>query len=61
VAGQSIYSYTLFLRGNIGIAGIVFKPSALSTLFGLNAFELTEERIDLFSMLTQDNRSGKFF
>jgi methylphosphotriester-DNA--protein-cysteine methyltransferase len=54
VAGLSIYTYKLTLRGNIGIAGIVFKPSALSTLFGLNAFELTEERIDLFSILPQD-------
>jgi len=54
VAGLSIYTYKLTLRGNIGIVGIVFKPSALSTLFGLNAFELTEERIDLFSILPQD-------
>lgn len=54
VAGLSIYSYKLTLTGDIGIVGIVFKPSALSTLFGLNAFELTEERIDLFSILPQD-------
>jgi AraC-like DNA-binding protein len=51
VAGLSLYSYKLFLNGRIGIAGIVFKPSALATLFGLNAYELTEERIDLFSIL----------
>lgn len=54
VAGLSIYSYKLSLQGKIGIAGIVFKPSALSTLFGLNAYELTEERPDLFSVLPQD-------
>ncbi len=54
VAGLSIYSYKLSLHGNIGIAGIVFKPSSLFTLFGLNAFELTEERADLFSILLQD-------
>jgi hypothetical protein len=54
VSGLSIYSYKLTLRGNIGIAGIVFKPSALTTLFGLNAFELTEERAGLFSLLPQD-------
>jgi len=54
VAGLSIYSYKLSMQGNIGIVGIVFNPSALSTLFGLNAFELTEERIDLFSVLSQD-------
>ena len=54
VAGLSIYSYKLSLKGRIGITGIVFKPSALSTLFGLNAYELTEERADLFSILPHD-------
>jgi AraC-like DNA-binding protein len=54
VAGLSVYSYKLSLKGKIGIAGIVFKPSALSTLFGLNAYELTEERTDLFSILPFD-------
>jgi len=54
VSGLSIYSYKLTLQGTIGITGIVLKPSALSTLFGLNAFELTEERKDLFSILPQD-------
>lgn len=51
VAGLSLYSYKLFLRGTIGIAGIVFKPAALSSLFGLPAFELTEERSDLLTLL----------
>jgi AraC-like DNA-binding protein len=53
VAGQSIYSYRLTLRGKIGIAGIVFKPAGLATLFGLQTFLLTEERIDLFKQLPQ--------
>ena len=47
VAGQSIYSYKLFLSGDISIAGIVFKPAGLATLFNLPVFEYTEERIDL--------------
>jgi len=47
VAGQSIYSYKLFLNGNISIAGIVFKPAGLATLFELPVYEYTEERIDL--------------
>lgn len=47
IAGQSIYSYTLTLPGVIGMAGIVFKPAALATLFGLAMFELVEERVDL--------------
>jgi AraC-like DNA-binding protein len=47
IAGQSIYSYQLFLNGNIYIAGIVFKPAALATLFHLPTYEYTEERISL--------------
>ena len=47
VAGQSIYSYKLSFHGNISIAGVVFKPAALATLFNLPTYEYTEERIDL--------------
>ena len=47
VAGQSIYSYKLFLSGPISSVGIVFKPAALATLFGLPTYEYTEERVDL--------------
>lgn len=47
VSGQAIYSYKLFLNGNISIAGIVFKPAALATLFNLQTFEYTEERVPL--------------
>ncbi|HEV8284473.1 MAG TPA: helix-turn-helix domain-containing protein [Chitinophagaceae bacterium] len=54
VSGQSIYSYKLSLNGVIGIAGIVFKPAALATFWGLESFEFTEERIDLFKTLPQD-------
>jgi AraC-like DNA-binding protein len=54
IAGQAIYSYKLSLTGNIGIAGIVFKPAALSTLFALDGFTFTEERTDLFTVLTQE-------
>jgi AraC-like DNA-binding protein len=54
IAGQSIYSYKLFLKESIGIAGIVLKPAALASVFGLDGFAFTEERIDLFSVLPQD-------
>ena len=47
ISGQSIYSYKLFLKGQIGIAGIVLKPAALASLFNLPAYELTEERVNL--------------
>jgi AraC-like DNA-binding protein len=50
IAGQSIYSYKLFLNGNISIAGIVFKPAGLATLFGLPVYEYTEERVDMNSV-----------
>jgi methylphosphotriester-DNA--protein-cysteine methyltransferase len=51
IAGQSIYSYKLFLNGTISLVGIVFKPAALATLFKLPMFEYTEERIDLRTAL----------
>ena len=47
ISGQSLYSYSLSLQGCIGIAGIVFKPAALATLFGLPMFEYVEERVPL--------------
>ncbi len=47
IAGQSIYSYNLFLSGRISIAGIVFKPTALSSIFNFPTYEYTEERIAL--------------
>ena len=47
VAGLSIYSYNLYLNGNISVAGIVFRPAGLATLFDLPVYEYTEERIDL--------------
>lgn len=54
LAGLSVYSYKLALKGNIGMAGIVLKPSALATLFELNGYELTEERPELFSVIPFD-------
>ena len=54
VSGQSIYSYKLFMERTIGIAGIVFKPAALATIFQLPVYEYTEERIDLYSVFKKD-------
>ncbi len=51
ISGQNTYSYKLFLSGNIHIVGIVLKPAALATFFGLEGFEFTEERIDLLKAL----------
>jgi methylphosphotriester-DNA--protein-cysteine methyltransferase len=54
ISGQSIYSYKLFLPGNIGQAGIVFKPAALATLFDLPMYDYTEERVDLYSVFKKE-------
>jgi len=54
IAGQSIYSYKLFLHGSISIAGIVFKPAALATLYDLPTYEYTEERIDLLKVFKKN-------
>lgn len=47
IAGQSIYSYKLFLNGRISLMGIVFKPAGLASLFNLSMYEFTEERISM--------------
>ncbi len=54
LAGQSIYSYKLFLQGSIGIAGIVLKPTALATLFRLPTFEYVEERMELCKIFSKE-------
>ena len=54
VSGQSIYSYKLFLKGRIGIVGIVFKPAALSTLFQMPVYEYVEERVDLYKVFRKE-------
>lgn len=50
ISGQNIYSYKLIFEGNIGIIGIVFKPAALNTIFGLPMFEYVERRVDLYEI-----------
>lgn len=47
LSGQSIYSYKLFLKGHISMAGIVLKPTALFSLFNLPVHEYVEERVPL--------------
>jgi AraC-like DNA-binding protein len=47
IAGQNIYAYTLTLPGIIGLAGIVFRPAAIATMFGLAMYEFVEERVEL--------------
>jgi AraC-like DNA-binding protein len=54
ISGQNIYSYSLYLKGCIGIAGIVFKPAALATIFNLPMCEYVEERIDLYKVFSKN-------
>lgn len=51
ITGQATGRYELSLSGTIGMVGVVFKPAALGTFFNLPMFELTEERLDLKSVL----------
>ena len=50
IAGQAIYSYKLYLKNKIFLAGIVLKPTALASLFQLPTYEYTEERVNLKSV-----------
>jgi AraC-like DNA-binding protein len=47
VSGQFTSNYTLFLRGRIGMAGIVLKPSALHNFFGVRMSSLVNARAPL--------------
>jgi len=53
LAGQSTKRYQLQLEGNIGMIGVVFKPAAVNTIFGLPMYEFSDERIDLSDVLGQ--------
>lgn len=54
IAGPSIYTYKLFLKESIGIAGIVFRPAALATIFGLPMYEYVEERVNLYKVFKKE-------
>lgn len=58
ISGQAIYSYKLFLNGNISMAGIVFKPAGLASLFNLPVYEFTEERIALGKVFKESIIAG---
>ncbi len=54
ITGQATKSYQLQLSGKIGMVGIVFRPAALNTLFGLPMYEFSDERICLMDVLGKD-------
>jgi AraC-like DNA-binding protein len=51
MTGQATKKYGLSLTGDLGMIGVVFKPSALYTLFGIPMYEFNDERIDLTDVL----------
>lgn len=54
MTGQATKSYQLQLQGRIGMVGIVFRPAAVHTIFGLPMYEFTNERLDLRSVLGKE-------
>lgn len=54
IAGQATKTYKLLLTGKIGMVGIVFRPTALNTLFGIQMYELNDERLDLRDVLGKE-------
>jgi AraC-like DNA-binding protein len=54
IAGQATKTYKLLLEGRIGMIGIVFRPAAINTLFGIQMYELNDERLDLRDVLGKE-------
>ena len=47
LAGQTQHDFTLSFDGVVDLVGIVFKPTAIRSLFSLPAYLYTEKRIEL--------------
>lgn len=54
ITGQATKSYQLRLEGKIGMVGIVFRPSAISSIFGLPMYEFVDTRHDLIAVLGKE-------
>ncbi|NBA85731.1 helix-turn-helix domain-containing protein [Emticicia sp. CRIBPO] len=54
ISGQSTRRYQLQIGGKLGMIGVVFKPSALNTLFGIPMFEITDERVEISQVLGRE-------
>lgn len=50
ISGQATRNYQLEIQGNFTQFGIVFRPTAIYQLFGISAFELTDQRFDLHDL-----------
>ncbi|NID11837.1 DUF6597 domain-containing transcriptional factor [Fibrivirga algicola] len=51
LTGQATRQYALQVTGHLGMAGIVFRPAGISSLFGWPMYEVTDERIPLTDVL----------
>ena len=51
VCGQEISNYTLHIHGEIGLIGIVMRPTTLYQILGLSMYAFTNERIALEEVL----------
>lgn len=56
LSGQFTTRYQLQLGGSIGMAGIVFKPSGMSSFFKVPMYELTGERLCFESIFGKDGK-----
>lgn len=54
ISGQSTKSYQLQIKGKIGMIGIVFRPAAINTLFGLPMYEFSNMRMNLNDVLGKE-------
>lgn len=54
ITGQATKSYQLQVNGKIGMLGIVFKPAAIHTIFGLPMYEFCNERVNLNDVLGKE-------
>jgi AraC-like DNA-binding protein len=45
LAGQLTHRYQIWLEGQVGMAGVVFKPGGMAAFFNIPMYELTGERV----------------
>ena len=54
LSGQYTKSYQLQIKGKIGMIGIVFRPAAINTIFGLPMYEFSNIRMNLYDVLGKE-------
>ena len=54
LSGQYTKSYQLQIKGKIGMIGIVFRPAAINTIFGLPMYEFSNIRVNLNDVLGKE-------